>query len=168
MASLKKISLILILLIASLGANAQRGAEGKPALQKPTPISNRAVDEYVGEVFSLYHLARALEFDLSKMESEVAGMEIDAALRSEAAVSSCKAKLEEFQLAFSQLQKGHGDLVTKMSAVQQEGSSLKPATLAQQASDNLKVTQSALDQSSANLATQSEKTRALIARVGKL
>lgn len=168
MASLKKFSLILILLIASLAGNAQRGAEGQPALQKPTPISNRAVDEYVGEVFSLYHLVRALEFDLSKMESEVAGMEIDAALRSEASVSSCKAKLDEFQNAFTLLQKGQGELVDKMSAVQQEGANLKPATLAQHAQDNLKVTQTALEQSAANLQTQSEKTRALIARAAKL
>lgn len=168
MASLKKIGLIICLLFASFAVQAQGAAEGQPALQKPTPISNRAVDEYVGEVFSIYHLVRALEFDLTKMESEVAGMEIDAALRSDASISSCRQKLGEFLNAFNTLQKGHADLSAKMVYVQEEGASLQPANLAQHAGENLAVTQSALDQAAANITTQIAKTNALIARAQKL
>lgn len=168
MASLKKIGLIICLLFASFAVQAQGAAEGQPALQKPTPISNRAVDEYVGEVFSIYHLVRALEFDLTNMEREVAGMEIDAALRSDASISSCKTKLNEFLVAFNTLQKGHADLTGKMTQVQQEGTTLQPSTLAQQATDNLTVSQKALDQASANITTQIAKTNALIARAQKL
>lgn len=168
MTSIKKICLLALLLIATISVQAQGASESQSRIQKPADIADRGINQFVGEVFSLYNLVFALQFDLQNMENEIAGMEIDAQLRNEGAVSNVKAKLETFEESFLFLQKGQKDLVSKVATVSAEGAKLHPSTLADQAAANLGVSKTALEQAAAKINTQIDRTKALRDRAAKL